>query len=86
MHFGGDHMTTVSSWMQDAFESAREEAMAIHARLHDYFHARATLTIGLNEEPQLPMGNTGETAPGSCRFANVLTPAHRFAIEKMTRV
>ena len=32
IYFAGDYMTTMSSWMQGAFESAREVAMAIHAR------------------------------------------------------
>jgi monoamine oxidase len=32
IHFAGDYMTNMSSWMQGAFESAREVAMAIHAR------------------------------------------------------
>jgi monoamine oxidase len=31
VHFAGDYMTDMSSWMQGAFESAREVA-AIHAR------------------------------------------------------
>jgi monoamine oxidase len=34
VHFAGDYMTNMSSWMQGAFESAREVAMAIHARAH----------------------------------------------------
>jgi monoamine oxidase len=33
VHFGGDYMTDMSSWMQGAFESAREVAMAIHKRV-----------------------------------------------------
>jgi monoamine oxidase len=32
VHFAGDYMTNMSSWMQGAFESAREVAMAIHKR------------------------------------------------------
>ena len=32
VHFAGDYMTTMSSWMQGAFESAREVAAAIHQR------------------------------------------------------
>jgi monoamine oxidase len=32
VHFGGDYMTDMSSWMQGAFESAREVATAIHKR------------------------------------------------------
>ena len=32
VHFAGDYMTNMSSWMQGAFESARSVAMAIHAR------------------------------------------------------
>ena len=32
VHFAGDHMTNMSSWMQGAFESAREVAAAIHRR------------------------------------------------------
>jgi monoamine oxidase len=32
VHFAGDYMTTMSSWMQGAFESARDVVMAIHAR------------------------------------------------------
>jgi len=32
VHFAGDYMTNMSSWMQGAFESAREAAMAIHTR------------------------------------------------------
>jgi monoamine oxidase len=32
IHFAGDYMTDMSSWMQGAFESAREAATAIHAR------------------------------------------------------
>ena len=32
VHFAGDYMTNMSSWMQGAFESAREVAMAIHTR------------------------------------------------------
>ena len=31
VHFAGDYMTDMSSWMQGAFESAREVAMAVHA-------------------------------------------------------
>jgi monoamine oxidase len=33
VHFAGDYMTNMSSWMNGAFESAREVAMAIHARV-----------------------------------------------------
>jgi len=33
VHFAGDYMTDMSSWMQGAFESAREVAMAIHRRV-----------------------------------------------------
>jgi monoamine oxidase len=32
VYFAGDYMTDMSSWMQGAFESAREVAMAIHTR------------------------------------------------------
>jgi monoamine oxidase len=32
LYFAGDYMTDMSSWMQGAFESARETAMAVHAR------------------------------------------------------
>ena len=32
VHFAGDYMTDMSSWMQGAFESAREVASAVHAR------------------------------------------------------
>ena len=32
IYFGGDYMTTNSSWMQGAFDSAREVAMALHKR------------------------------------------------------
>ena len=32
VHFAGDYMTDMSSWMQGAFDSAREVAMAIHQR------------------------------------------------------
>jgi monoamine oxidase len=32
VHFAGDYMTDMSSWMQGAFESARAAAMAVHAR------------------------------------------------------
>ena len=32
VHFAGDYMTDMSSWMQGAFESAREAATAIHTR------------------------------------------------------
>ena len=32
VHFAGDYMTDMSSWMQGAFESARETAVAVHAR------------------------------------------------------
>jgi len=32
VHFAGDYMTDMSSWMQGAFESARDVAMAIHTR------------------------------------------------------
>jgi monoamine oxidase len=32
VHFAGDYMTDMSSWMQGAFESARDVAMAIHSR------------------------------------------------------
>lgn len=32
VHFAGDYMTDMSSWMQGAFESAREVAVAIHRR------------------------------------------------------
>ena len=32
VHFAGDYMTNMSSWMQGAFDSAREVAMAIHRR------------------------------------------------------
>ena len=31
-NFAGDYMTDMSSWMQGAFESARETATAVHAR------------------------------------------------------
>jgi len=32
VHFAGDYMTDMSSWMQGAFESARETATALHRR------------------------------------------------------
>ena len=32
VHFAGDYMTNMSSWMHGAFESAREVVMAIHTR------------------------------------------------------
>jgi monoamine oxidase len=32
VHFAGDYMTNMSSWMQGAFESARDVAVAIHNR------------------------------------------------------
>jgi monoamine oxidase len=32
VHFAGDYMTDMSSWMQGAFESARQVAMDVHAR------------------------------------------------------
>jgi monoamine oxidase len=32
VHFAGDYMTDMSSWMQGAFESARETAAAVHSR------------------------------------------------------
>jgi monoamine oxidase len=32
IYFAGDYMTHMSSWMNGAFESAREVAMAVHAR------------------------------------------------------
>jgi monoamine oxidase len=32
VHFAGDYITNMSSWMQGAFDSAREVAMAIHTR------------------------------------------------------
>ena len=32
VHFAGDDMTDMSAWMQGAFESAREVAMAVHKR------------------------------------------------------
>src|SRR5687767_13660104 len=32
VHFAGDYMTNMSSWMQGAFDSAREVATAIHRR------------------------------------------------------
>jgi monoamine oxidase len=32
VHFAGDYMTDMSSWMQGAFESARHTATAIHMR------------------------------------------------------
>lgn len=32
IHFAGDYMTNMSSWMQGAFESGRAVAMAIHMR------------------------------------------------------
>lgn len=34
VYFAGDYMTAMSSWMQGAFESAREAATAIHTRAH----------------------------------------------------
>jgi monoamine oxidase len=34
VHFAGDYMTDMSSWMQGAFESARETATALHTRAH----------------------------------------------------
>jgi monoamine oxidase len=33
VHFAGDYMTDMSSWMQGAFESAREVATALHQRV-----------------------------------------------------
>jgi monoamine oxidase len=33
VHFAGDYMTNMSSWMQGAFDSGREVAMAIHSRV-----------------------------------------------------
>ena len=33
LHFAGDYMTDMSSWMQGAFESARTVATALHARV-----------------------------------------------------
>jgi monoamine oxidase len=32
VHFAGDYMTDLSSWMQGTFESARDVARAIHRR------------------------------------------------------
>ena len=32
VHFAGDYMTNMSSWMQGAFESGRDAALAIHKR------------------------------------------------------
>jgi monoamine oxidase len=32
VHFAGDYMTNMSSWMQGAFESAREVSTALHRR------------------------------------------------------
>ena len=32
IYFAGDYMTDMSSWMQGAFESAREVATAVHRR------------------------------------------------------
>ena len=32
LYFAGDYMTDMSSWMQGAFESAREVATALHRR------------------------------------------------------
>ena len=32
VHFAGDYMTGMSSWMQGAFDSAREVATALHTR------------------------------------------------------
>ena len=32
VHFAGDYMTNMSSWMQGAFDSAREVAIAVHRR------------------------------------------------------
>jgi monoamine oxidase len=34
VHFAGDYMTDMSSWMQGAFESAREAATVLHKRVH----------------------------------------------------
>lgn len=34
VHFAGDYMTDMSSWMQGAFESAREAATVLHKRAH----------------------------------------------------
>jgi monoamine oxidase len=34
VHFAGDYMTDMSSWMQGAFESAREVAAVLHKRAH----------------------------------------------------
>ena len=34
VHFAGDYMTDMSSWMQGAFESARQAATMIHKRAH----------------------------------------------------
>ena len=34
VYFAGDYMTDMSSWMQGAFESAREAATALHKRVH----------------------------------------------------
>ena len=33
VYFAGDYMTDMSSWMQGAFESAREVATALHQRV-----------------------------------------------------
>jgi monoamine oxidase len=33
VYFAGDYMTDMSSWMQGAFESARQTASAIHTRV-----------------------------------------------------
>jgi monoamine oxidase len=32
VYFAGDYMTNMSSWMQGAYESAREVVTAIHSR------------------------------------------------------
>jgi monoamine oxidase len=32
VHFAGDYMTDMSSWLQGAFDSARAVATAIHSR------------------------------------------------------
>ena len=46
VHFAGDYMTDMSSWMQGAFESAREAATAIHARARNVNRA-LLLVLGL---------------------------------------
>ncbi len=68
VYFAGDYMTNMSSWMQGAFESAREVALAIHTRALARYEGSGLVLLA--SEGTLPI--TISASPGELVFAGLL--------------